>query len=102
MKVPRSLSRCAFLIVVVSVAFLVAVEDPGRGGLQAFASGETTRKELLQSWKSDIRRAGIMAIQEDRLHVIDDSLVSIPGPRMVRTAEQIAAWLYPERFQIRP
>lgn len=42
---------------------------------------------------------GITAVREGRVYAIDDNIISRPGPRLVEGLEQIARWLYPERFQ---
>jgi iron complex transport system substrate-binding protein len=38
------------------------------------------------------------AVQNGRIHVIDDDLISRAGPRLVDALEEIAAALYPDRF----
>ncbi|ADU51415.1 periplasmic binding protein [Thermaerobacter marianensis DSM 12885] len=61
------------------------------------ASLETSYKELKekrrQGWE------GITAVKEGRIYVIDDNLISRPGPRLVEGLEQLARWFYPDRFQ---
>ncbi|PZN13432.1 MAG: cobalamin-binding protein, partial [Bacillota bacterium] len=42
---------------------------------------------------------GITAVREGRIYSIDDNIISRPGPRLVEGLEQIARWLYPDRFQ---
>jgi len=41
----------------------------------------------------------VAAVQTQRIVLIDDDIASRPGPRIVEAIEQIAAALYPERFQ---
>lgn len=41
----------------------------------------------------------ISAIREGRVYVIDDDLITIPGPRAVEGLEAVARTLYPDRFQ---
>lgn len=61
------------------------------------ASLETSYQELKekrrQGWE------GITAVKEGRIYVIDDNLISRPGPRLVEGLEQLARWFYPDRFQ---
>jgi len=40
----------------------------------------------------------ISAVKNDRIHVIDPDIVSRPGPRVADGLEQLARFLYPERF----
>jgi iron complex transport system substrate-binding protein len=40
----------------------------------------------------------ISAVKNDRIYVIDPDLVSRPGPRVADGLEQLARFLYPERF----
>ena len=40
----------------------------------------------------------ISAVKDDRIYVIDPDLVSRPGPRLVDGLEQLARFLYPEKF----
>jgi iron complex transport system substrate-binding protein len=40
----------------------------------------------------------ISAVKNDRIYVIDPDLVSRPGPRVVDGLEQLAHFLYPEKF----
>ena len=42
---------------------------------------------------------GITAVKEGRIYMIDDDLISRPGPRLVEGLEQLARWFYPDRFQ---
>ncbi|HEY8393830.1 MAG TPA: cobalamin-binding protein [Thermaerobacter sp.] len=42
---------------------------------------------------------GITAVRDGRIYAIDDNIISRPGPRLVDGLEQIARWLYPDRFQ---
>ncbi|QIA27217.1 cobalamin-binding protein [Thermaerobacter sp. PB12/4term] len=42
---------------------------------------------------------GITAVKEGRIYLIDDNLISRPGPRLVEGLEQLARWFYPDRFQ---
>ena len=42
---------------------------------------------------------GIRAVRDGRVYAIDDNIISRPGPRLVEGLEQIARWLYPDRFQ---
>ncbi|HEY8414627.1 MAG TPA: cobalamin-binding protein [Thermaerobacter sp.] len=42
---------------------------------------------------------GITAVREGRVYSIDDNIITRPGPRLVEGLEQIARWLYPDRFQ---
>lgn len=47
------------------------------------------------------RRPGwqtLRAVRAGRVHVIEDNLISRPGPRLVEGLEQVARALYPERF----
>jgi iron complex transport system substrate-binding protein len=41
---------------------------------------------------------GITAIKLNRIHLVDDNLVSRPGPRMVKGLESIARAIHPELF----
>jgi iron complex transport system substrate-binding protein len=40
----------------------------------------------------------ISAVKNDRIHVVDPDIVSRPGPRVVEGIEQLARFLYPEKF----
>jgi iron complex transport system substrate-binding protein len=40
----------------------------------------------------------ISAVRNDRIYVIDPDIVSRPGPRLVDGLEQLARFLYPEKF----
>jgi iron complex transport system substrate-binding protein len=40
----------------------------------------------------------LAAVQNQRIHLLDDDLVSRPGPRLPEALEAIARALYPERF----
>jgi iron complex transport system substrate-binding protein len=42
--------------------------------------------------------ASLTAVEEDRVAILDDNLVSRPGPRVVLGIEQIAQALHPEVF----
>lgn len=42
---------------------------------------------------------GMTAVKEGRVYLIDDNLISRPGPRLVEALEQLASWFYPDRFQ---
>lgn len=42
--------------------------------------------------------SAISAVKNDRIYVIDPDLVSRPGPRLVDGLEQLARFLYPEKF----
>ena len=46
----------------------------------------------------DIRSAGA-AVRNGRVYVLDDNLVSRPGPRVVEGVRQIAEALHPEAFE---
>ncbi|UOE92409.1 ABC transporter substrate-binding protein [Alkalihalobacillus sp. LMS39] len=40
----------------------------------------------------------VTAVQEERVHDIDEDIVSRPGPRVVEGVEQLAKFIYPEVF----
>jgi iron complex transport system substrate-binding protein len=40
----------------------------------------------------------ISAVKSDRIYVVDPDIVSRPGPRLVEGLEQLAHFLYPEKF----
>jgi len=40
----------------------------------------------------------ISAVKNDRIYVVDPDIVSRPGPRVVEGLEQLARFLYPEKF----
>lgn len=47
------------------------------------------------------RRPGwqnLRAVQNGRVHLVEDNLISRPGPRLVEGLEQVARALYPQRF----
>lgn len=56
------------------------------------SSYEELRQRKRPGWE------GITAVRQGRIYAIDDNLISRPGPRIVDALEQIARWLYPERF----
>lgn len=41
----------------------------------------------------------LSAVREGRVFQVDEFVYSRPGPRCVNAVEELAAWLYPERFQ---
>lgn len=41
----------------------------------------------------------VSAVRNDRIYVIDPDIVSRPGPRCVEALEELAVYLYPERFE---
>lgn len=43
--------------------------------------------------------AGLAAVRTERVHLLDDNLVSRPGPRVVQGVELIARALHPEAFE---
>lgn len=45
--------------------------------------------------------AGLSAVQDGRVYVIDDNLVARPGPRLAQGLEELAAMLHPEAFEER-
>ncbi|MEX0975449.1 MAG: cobalamin-binding protein [Bacillota bacterium] len=74
----------------------VLVEDPDvlllprvHGGLDLSALRART------AWKD------LTAVREGRVYLLDDNLVSRPGPRAVQGLREIAAALYPELFEVK-
>lgn len=62
--------------------------------------GPTTRDGNL-SRAQTLQRPGwqhLAAVQNHRIHLLDDDLVSRPGPRLADALEAVARALYPERF----
>ena len=51
------------------------------------SGGETSN---LQQFKSDKRWSGLKAVKEDRLFLIDDQYLNVPGPRLIQGASKIA------------
>jgi len=48
-----------------------------------------------------MRRNGyqaLKAVQNNKVYVIDDNLISRPGPRVIEGLEQMAKMLHPEAF----
>lgn len=43
--------------------------------------------------------SGITAVREDRVHPVDQDILSRPGPRIVEGIESLAPLLYPDRFE---
>ena len=52
----------------------------------------------IANWEEDIRWKTISAVMNHRVYFLDDTLMSIPGPMMVKTAETMAKVLHPELF----
>ncbi|NIV20832.1 MAG: cobalamin-binding protein, partial [Gammaproteobacteria bacterium] len=40
----------------------------------------------------------LAAVQDGAIYIVDGDPISRPGPRVVDALEQLAAYLYPERF----
>lgn len=58
--------------------------------------GEANVAEALEFWSAFTR---LRAVRNGRLYVTDDRRLTIPGSKVVRTAEALAGMIHPERFE---
>lgn len=58
--------------------------------------------KVMDDWKKDARWSTISAVMKHRIYFLDDTLMSVPGPLMIETAEKIAKALHPEIFSQSP
>ena len=63
-------------------------------------SGEKNKlaDKVIAGWKEDSRWMTVSAVMNHRIYFLDDTLMSVPGPLMIDTAETIANALHPELF----
>ena len=54
--------------------------------------------KVIAGWKEDTRWMTISAVTNHRIYFLDDTLMSVPGPQMIDTAETIAKALHPKIF----
>ncbi len=53
---------------------------------------------VIAGWKEDTRWTTVSAVINQRIYILDDTLMSVPGPLMIETAETIAKVIHPELF----
>ncbi len=63
-------------------------------------SGEENKlaDKIKADWKEDTRWTTVSAVINQRIYILDDTLMSVPGPLMIETAETIAKVIHPELF----
>ena len=63
-------------------------------------SGEEKKNvdKVIADWKEDTRWTTVSAVMNHRIYFLDDTLMTVPGPLMIETAETIAKALHPELF----
>ena len=63
-------------------------------------SGEENKlvDKVIAGWKEDTRWMTVSAVMNHRIYFLDDTLMSVPGPLMIKTSEKIAKALHPELF----
>ncbi len=63
-------------------------------------SGEENKlvDNVIAGWKEDTRWTTVSAVINQRIYILDDTLMSVPGPLMIETAETIAKVIHPELF----
>ncbi len=63
-------------------------------------SGEENKlvDNVIAGWKEDTRWTTVSAVINQRIYILDDTLMSVPGPLMIETAESIAKVIHPELF----
>ena len=66
---------------------------------QGKTSMQTLEQEVMQNWQADPLWMELSAVRHNRIHVIGDTWMTVPGPRMAESAEWLAARLHPGRFQ---
>ncbi len=58
---------------------------------------------LVEGWKKDPLWSRMDAVKNNRIHLVTQSLLTVPGPRVADATESLAAVLYPELFpEIKP
>lgn len=55
-------------------------------------------QRIVQQLRSDSRWDTVTAVREGRVAIIDDNLLSVPGPRMAEALERVAAAVRPDLF----
>lgn len=66
------------------------------GEYMAGAPGQKQQAEVRALWA---QFATLPAVRDNRVHVLDNNLFVIPGPRIAECARQVARLLHPERFR---
>ncbi len=63
-------------------------------------SGEENKlvDNVIAGWKEDTRWTTVSAVINQRIYILDDTLMSVPGPLMIETAETIAKVIHPDLF----
>ena len=56
--------------------------------------GATEAERLLDAWRNTL--PNLEAVKQNRVHIIQEDYVAVPGPRFVQLLEQAAALLHPE------
>ena len=65
------------------------------------AKDETGFREASQRLQTDSRLKSIGAIQNDRIHFLDENIASRFGPRLLDALREMATNLHPEKFEAR-
>ena len=66
--------------------------------LRINGEGNKLADKIKADWKEDTRWTTVSAVINQRIYILDDTLMSVPGPLMIETAETIAKVIHPELF----
>jgi ABC-type Fe3+-hydroxamate transport system substrate-binding protein len=55
-------------------------------------AGDVDRRSLMDLWRS---KAGIRAVREEKVHILGEDYVVVPGPRFVDLLEDMAEIINP-------
>lgn len=73
---------------------IVLAEDRGE-------SANPALREQFAAWKTDPRWGRVSAVRHQNLLIMNNAVMTIPGPRVIDAAEKIALALYPRRHVLR-